>query len=154
MVLKLYGSAMSTSRVLVTLLEKELPYELILIDITKGEQKSEQYKKLQPFGKMPYPSGKKLIPEGDDKAYARFEEACSIEQSYFAAAAETIGTELIIKPMKDLGLPDEARVSQAKSDLDTVLAFYDKILSKQKYIAGDELTLADLFALWGGFEGR
>ena len=45
-----------------------------------------------------YPSGKKLIPEGDDKAYGRFEQACSIEQSYFAAAAEAIGTELVIRP--------------------------------------------------------
>jgi glutathione S-transferase len=53
MVLKLYGSAMSTSRVLVTILEKELPYELILVDISKGEHKSEEYKKLQPFGKVP-----------------------------------------------------------------------------------------------------
>ncbi|KAM3078139.1 Glutathione S-transferase hmp2 [Clarireedia jacksonii] len=172
MVLKLYGSAMSTSRVLVTILEKELPYELILVDISKGEQKSEEYKKLQPFGKVPvlddngflmfesraickylakkYSSGQKLIPEGDDEAYARFEQACSVEQSYFAAAAETIGTELIIKPMKGLGAPDEARVAQAESDLDAVLAFYDKILSKQKYIAGDELTLADLFHLPNG----
>lgn len=53
MVLKLYGSAMSTSRVLVTLLEMELPYEFILIDIAKGDQKSEEYVKLQPFGKVP-----------------------------------------------------------------------------------------------------
>lgn len=53
MVLKLYGSAMSTSRVLVTILEKELPYELVLVDIAKGEQKAEEYKKLQPFGKVP-----------------------------------------------------------------------------------------------------
>lgn len=53
MVLKLYGSAMSTSRVLVTILEKELPYEFILIDIAKGDQKSEEYRKLQPFGKVP-----------------------------------------------------------------------------------------------------
>lgn len=53
MVLKLYGSAMSTSRVLVTILEMELPYELILIDIAKGDQKTEHYKKLQPFGKVP-----------------------------------------------------------------------------------------------------
>lgn len=53
MVLKLYGSAMSTSRVLVTILEKELPYELILIDIAKGDQKTEHYKELQPFGKVP-----------------------------------------------------------------------------------------------------
>ena len=53
MVLKLYGSAMATSRVLVTILEMELPYELVLIDIAKGEQKGEDYKKLQPFGKVP-----------------------------------------------------------------------------------------------------
>lgn len=53
MVLKVYGSAMATSRVLVTLLEKELPYEFVLIDIAKGDQKSEEYKKLQPFGKVP-----------------------------------------------------------------------------------------------------
>lgn len=45
-----------------------------------------------------HPSGQKLIPEGDYKAYGRFEQACSVEQSYFAAAAETIGTELMIKP--------------------------------------------------------
>ncbi|GES56886.1 glutathione S-transferase [Aspergillus terreus] len=172
MVLKLYGSAMSTSRVLVTILEKELPYELILIDIAKGDQKTEDYKKLQPFGKVPvldddgfiifesraickylarkYPSGAKLIPEGDDESYGRFEQACSIEQSYFAAAAETIGTELMIKPMKGLGPPDEARVAQAEQDLEAVLAVYDKILASQKYLAGNELTLADLFHLPNG----
>ncbi|TGO47645.1 hypothetical protein BOTNAR_0513g00020 [Botryotinia narcissicola] len=96
MVLKLYGSAMSTSRVLVTIPEKELPYERIFVDIAKGEQKINDFKKLQHFGKVPYPSGKKLIPEDDGKAYARFEEACSIEQNHFVVAAETIGTEFII----------------------------------------------------------
>lgn len=44
---------MSTSRVLVTILEKELPYEFILIDIAKGDQQNAYYKKLQPFGKVP-----------------------------------------------------------------------------------------------------
>ncbi len=53
MVLKLYGSAMSTSRVLVTLIELNLPYELIPIDISKGEQKADSFLKLQPFGKVP-----------------------------------------------------------------------------------------------------
>ncbi|KAF7513051.1 Glutathione S-transferase hmp2 [Endocarpon pusillum] len=119
MVLKLYGSAMSFSRVLITILEKDLAYEHILIDIAKGDQKSEAYKKLQPFGKVPvleddrflifesraickyfvrkYTSGPKLIPEGDDKAYGLFEQACSVEHSYFAAASEIIGTKIIIK---------------------------------------------------------
>jgi glutathione S-transferase len=45
-----------------------------------------------------YKTEKKLMPDENAEAYARFEQACSIEQSYFAAAAETIGTELFIKP--------------------------------------------------------
>jgi len=45
-----------------------------------------------------YTSGTKLIPdEGDYKAYGLFEQACSVEQSYFAAASETLGTEVVIK---------------------------------------------------------
>ncbi|KAL8910260.1 MAG: hypothetical protein Q9171_004424 [Xanthocarpia ochracea] len=168
MVLKLHGSAMSFARVLVVILEKDLPYEHILVDIAKGDQKSEAYKKLQPFGKVPaleddgflifesraicnkYTSGPKLIPEGDDKAYGLFEQACSVEQSYFMAASEMIGTELIIKKLKGLGPPDEARVAQAGADLDQVFAYYDKVLARQSYLAGDELTLVDLFHLPNG----
>ena len=89
------------------------------------------------------------------------------------AASETIGTELVIKKyvsslpsrtffplcrvadrisnrMKSLGPPDEARVAQAEADLDEVFAYYDNVLAKQKYLAGDELTLVDLFHLPNG----
>lgn len=46
-----------------------------------------------------YSSGEDLLPNSKDHiACGRFEQACSVEQSYFAAAAETIGTELFIKP--------------------------------------------------------
>ena len=129
------------------------------------------------LGVRKYASGTKLIPavEGDNRAYGLFEQACSVEQSYFAAASETIGTELVIKKyvglfltfasllfswhssltgtlvrMKGLGPPDEARVAQAGADLDEVLAHYDTVLAKQRYLAGDELTLVDLFHLPNG----
>ncbi|KAL8807345.1 MAG: hypothetical protein Q9200_004704 [Gallowayella weberi] len=167
---------MSFSRVLVTILEMDLPYEHVLVDIAKGDQKTEAYKKLQPFGKVPaleddgffifesraickylarsgarkYTSKTRMMPDGDDKAFGLFEQGCSVEQSYFAAASETIGTELIIKKMKGLGPPDEARVSQAEADLDEIFAYYDKVLAQQKYLAGDELTLVDLFHLPNG----
>lgn len=45
-----------------------------------------------------YSRSRNLIPEGGSAVYGRFEQACSVEQSYFAAAAEAIGTELYIKP--------------------------------------------------------
>ncbi|KAK2612588.1 Glutathione S-transferase hmp2 [Conoideocrella luteorostrata] len=53
MFLELYGSAMATARGLVTILEKKLPYELIFVDIANGDLKSEDYLKMQPFGKVP-----------------------------------------------------------------------------------------------------
>lgn len=42
------------------------------------------------------------------------------------------------------------RVRQAEQDLDAVLAVYNDKLATQKYIAGNELTLADLFHLPNG----
>lgn len=51
---------------------------------------------------------------------------------------------------KGLGQPDAIRVAQAERDLETVLALYDRILAKQRYIAGNQLTLADLFHLPNG----
>ncbi|OJK01899.1 hypothetical protein ASPACDRAFT_1853938 [Aspergillus aculeatus ATCC 16872] len=142
MALKLYGSAMSIARVLVTLYEKPLPFEFIRVNIAQGEHITTENKKMQPFGKVPV-----LEDEEDYKAYGRFEQACTIEQSYFAAAAETLRTELVIERAKGLSPPDQARVRQAEADLDHVFAVYEEILGRQKYLAGDELTLADLFHL-------
>ena len=38
-------------------------------------------------------------------------------------------------------------MARAEHDLETVLAFYDDILAKQEFLAGDKITLADLFHL-------
>nr|POE62536.1 glutathione s-transferase hmp2 [Quercus suber] len=171
MVLNIYGSAMSFSRVLVVVLELQLPYEHIPVDIARGEQKSIAYLELQPFGKVPvldddgfimfesraicrylakkHYSGIKLIADDNDRAHGIFEQACSVEQSYFAAASETIGTELVINKKK--GLPtDHARVAQAEVDLDKVLNYYETVLNRQKYLAGNVLTLVDLYHLPNG----
>ncbi|KAL6721034.1 hypothetical protein ACLMJK_000134 [Lecanora helva] len=110
---------MSFSRALVVILEKNLPYEHVLIDIAKGDQKDEAYKKLQPFGKAPVL---------EDDGFFIFESRA-------------------ICKMKGVGLPDKARVAQAVNDLEEVFAYYDRVLSKQNYLAGDDLTLVDLFHL-------
>jgi glutathione S-transferase len=44
-----------------------------------------------------------------------------------------------------MGEPDEAQLAKHAAALDTTLAVYEGILSKTKYLAGDEVTLADLF---------
>lgn len=104
MLLKLYGMHQSTctQRVLTTLAEKGIEYELIIVNLFAGEQKEPSYLEKQPFGKVPvldddgfliYESraickylarkyaekGTKLIPaEGDLKAYGLFEQVGSL----------------------------------------------------------------------------
>ncbi|XVF71230.1 hypothetical protein PTKIN_Ptkin12aG0019500 [Pterospermum kingtungense] len=54
MVVKVYGPAYgSPKRVLVRLIEKEVEFEIVPIDLLKGEHKDPDYLKLQPFGTVP-----------------------------------------------------------------------------------------------------
>ncbi|CAN6707788.1 unnamed protein product [Malus baccata var. baccata] len=60
MVVKVYGPLYgSPKRVLVCLVEKEVDFETVSIDVLKGEHKHPDFLKLQPFGSVP------LIQDGD-----------------------------------------------------------------------------------------
>jgi len=48
------------------------------------------------------------------------------------------------------GEADETVVAKYVSQLDAALQVYDVILSKQKYLGGDEFTLADIYHLPSG----
>lgn len=55
-VVKVHGMYLSTCtrRVLTTLEELKVPYELVVVDLTKGAHKSPAYtEKYQPFGQIP-----------------------------------------------------------------------------------------------------
>ena len=56
MVLKLYGVYRSpwVRLVATILLEKQVPYELISVDLANGEQKSPEYLEKHPYGQIPY----------------------------------------------------------------------------------------------------
>jgi glutathione S-transferase len=55
MVLTLYGVPVSTctQRVTTVLLEKKVAFKFVEIDFPKGEHKSAEYLKKQPFGQIP-----------------------------------------------------------------------------------------------------
>ncbi|KAF7972943.1 hypothetical protein HWV62_16504 [Athelia sp. TMB] len=189
MVLTLYGSPISscTKRVAVVLKEKDIPFTFVSIDLAKGEQKSPDFLKKQPFGMVPcidddgfllyesraigrylaakYPSkGPALLPT-ELKAKALFEQAASVEVANFEPSAYGLALEKFFKKTF-FGLDaDEAKVSELTITLGAKLDAYEKILSKQKYVAGDvsdtllatklllnniseqEITLADLYHL-------
>ncbi|KIL62429.1 hypothetical protein M378DRAFT_128923 [Amanita muscaria Koide BX008] len=168
MVLKLVDYLESTGGqcVAMVLREKNVPYELVSLDFAKGEHKTPAYLDKQPFGEVPYidddgfvlyesraiaryiatkyaNQGTKLIPTGL-KEKAVFEQAVSTENANFDAFASALVTERHYKKLRGTQINEELAKSYENS-LAAKLDVYDKILSNQKYLAGDEITLADLF---------
>ncbi|KAL2813465.1 glutathione S-transferase [Aspergillus cavernicola] len=184
MVLKLHGFALSTctNRVRVALEEKGVKVEFIPVNLANGELKTELYlNNLHPFGKVPVlldtennvqifesraiaqyiavkyrGQGTELSPpETDLAAYALYQQAVSIEQSYFDPIVSQIAYEKVFKERKGHGPTDEARVETLLGQLDVALQGYERVLSKQPYLAGDNMTLADLYHLpYGTFIER
>ncbi|KZT04880.1 glutathione transferase [Laetiporus sulphureus 93-53] len=177
MVLKLHGSPMSTCtrRVAVVLKEKNVPYELVKVDLMKDEQKSAAFMANQPFGQVPYiveedgfqlfesraigryialkyaGQGNDVIPSPADlKRTALFEQAASIELTNFDPFASGLAFEKVFKPNKKLGQTEERVVSALLQQLNVKMDAYEAMLSKSKYLAGDDVTLADLFHLTYG----
>jgi glutathione S-transferase len=170
MVLKLYGNPLSTctQRVATVLHEKNVPFEIVSIDLSKGEHKRPEYLAKQPFGQVPYidddgfilyesrgisryistkyaNQGNKLVPT-DLKEYGLFEQAASTETYHFDVYASRAVFEGLFKARMGLQT-DEAALKSNLATLDAKLDVYEGILSKQKYLAGDEITLADIFHL-------
>ena len=123
--LKLYGNVLSTNtaRALTVLEELSIPYELVVVDIFKGEQHAPAFTAVQPFGQVPYLEdddgfkvfesraicrylalkyggvGLKLIPDPADlQRTALFEQGASIELSGFEPFAAPLGFEVLVKP--------------------------------------------------------
>ncbi|KAF7332913.1 Glutathione S-transferase [Mycena venus] len=166
-ILKIYGAkgATCTRRVATILHELKVPFELIEVDVMKGEHKTPEYLKKQPFGQIPYIDDDGFIlyesraicryiaakyPESgliptEPKANALFEQAASAELTNFEPSASKAGLELM---KRAAGWPSDQAVIDAQLPiLDKKLEAYDAILSKQRFVAGDTLTLADLFHL-------
>ncbi|KAJ7453770.1 glutathione S-transferase [Mycena latifolia] len=167
MVLKLYGHPFSTCtrRVATVLAELQLPFELVEVDLATGAHKSPAHLEKQPFGQIPYLDddgfivyetraigrylaakhpAKGLIPTGL-QANAIFEQAASAELTNFDPAASKLGWETVLKQMFIGAGPDKAVVDEQLAILDKKLDAYNVILGKNKYLAGNTLTLADLY---------
>ncbi|EJD00510.1 glutathione S-transferase [Fomitiporia mediterranea MF3/22] len=87
----------------------------------------------------------KLIPK-DPKENALFEQAASIENNDFYPSAAGLAAEKVFKPFNGAQGSDE-RAAEHISTLEKKLEGYERILGKQKYLAGNERTLADLLHL-------
>jgi len=155
----------STKRVIVGLIEKEIEYETVPVNVLAGESKTPDFLKLQPFGAVP------VIQDGD---YTLFESRAILR--YYAEKYDSQGTKLLGKTIEEkgtvnqwvdveannyhpplnnlvlhilfsslMGFPaDPKLIQESEENLGKVLDVYEERLSKSKYLAGDFFSLADL----------
>jgi glutathione S-transferase len=166
---ELHGFHLSTCTTRVALIAKErnIPYTYLPVDLAKGEQKQASYLEHHPFGQVPrvvfndgfelyesraicrylatLGSGPSLVPT-EPRALAKFEQAASVEYAQFDPVVATISYEKLFKTFSGKQT-NETLVTELIARLEIKLDGYEAILSKQKYLTGDEVTLADLFHL-------
>ncbi|KAI4366282.1 hypothetical protein MLD38_022176 [Melastoma candidum] len=165
---KVYGPPLSTavSRVLACLIEKDVQYQLLPINLSKGEHKSPDYLKIQPFGQVPAFQDEsitlfesraicryvceKYANKGNSGLYstnplvkASIEQWLEAEGQSYNPPSSVLVFQLAFAPMMKIK-QDERLIKQNEEKLGKVLDVYDKRLESSRFLAGDEFTLADL----------
>lgn len=75
---------------------------------------------------------------------ASIEQWLQAESQSFDGPSSELVFQLAFAPhLKDV-YPDERKIEENEKKIQTMLGVYDEILSKNRYLAGDEFTLADL----------
>ncbi|KAF8398817.1 hypothetical protein HHK36_014677 [Tetracentron sinense] len=172
MVVKVYGPirAACPQRVMVCLLEKDVEFDVIHVDLEDAEHKRPEFLTRQPFGQVP------VIEDGDFRLY----ESRAIIR-YFATKYADRGPNLLGRTLEERALVDQwleveahnyndlvytlvfqllilprmgehgdlALAHNCEQKLEKVLDVYEERLSKSKYLAGDSFTIADLSHLPG-----
>ncbi|KAI4762497.1 glutathione S-transferase III [Aureobasidium sp. EXF-3400] len=173
MTIRLHGSKLSTctQRVMLVLNELELPHEFVAVDMGKGEHKTLEFvRDLHPFGKLPafedgnlhlfesraickylvakYANSCSVLwPPEPPEDIAMFEQAASVEYSYFDTSISKLAYEKLFKQFFGRGEPDPAVVRGLEAQFGEVLDYYEKLLSRQPYVTGSNVSLVDLYHL-------
>lgn len=147
--------------------EKGAPYRLAAMSFGSGAHKQEPYLSLHPFGRLP------AIEHGDFKLYecqaiaryidrafdgpsltpadprqaARMDQVLNIVDCYVMPSISSgIAFNRVVKPKFGME-PDEAAVADALPMARTCVQALEAILGEQHYLAGEAVSLADLFAI-------
>jgi glutathione S-transferase len=149
----------------IVLAEKQLDYEMILVDLRKNEQHAPDFLALNPFHKVPvlvdeedgetrtviydstiideyledeYPEPP-LLPQGDSAGRARVRQLEDYADNAFTLAAGTY----LIEHAKQATDRDPDRLRRAKDEVDKAFALLERELAAgREYLAGD-FSVAD-----------
>jgi|ERR1712071_36815 len=168
MALKLYGLPMSTctTRVMISLHEKDVDFELVSVNLNAGEHKQPAFLAKNPFGQIPAledgdftvfesraitsyvaekfkDKGTDLLRHNNLKEAALVKVWQEVESQTYNPAISPIVFQHFLAPM--YGKPsDQAVIDASLVKLGAVLDVYEAKLSSTKYLAGDFFSMADL----------
>jgi glutathione S-transferase len=170
--IKLYDfkSSPNCQRVQIVLAEKNLPYEIVPIDLRAQQQKTPDYLKLNPYGKVP------VLTDGDTVLY----ESCIINEyleekypnppllpkdaaarakarilvDYGMAHFDGPYQKLRMELMKDAKEQNQQVIESAKAELKKLLQRLEAEIGDKPFLAGDfSLVDADLLPRFTRLEG-
>jgi glutathione S-transferase len=170
--IKLYDfkSSPNCQRVKVVLEEKKIPYETVNIDLRAGAQKTPEYLKINPYGKVP------AIVDGDTVLY----ESCIINEyldenypsprlmpanpaarakariliDFGLTQMDSVYTKLRMELTKDEKERNQETIKVAKEDIKKRLQRLEETLDDKDFLMGDfSLVDADLIPRFTRLEG-
>ena len=150
----------NSRRIWITLLEKELEFELVEVNLS-GEQFKPDFLAINPFHHIPvlvddgfniveslaildyleakYPTPAMLPDQAKELAIVRMVQLVTMNELW--AAVFSLAPQL-------LGLPggDSEKIKQAQQKVATVLTFFEQLLDERPYFGSQNLTLAQVTA--------
>jgi glutathione S-transferase len=165
MTIKIYGHpwSINTRKTLMTLAEKGVEAELVLVMIPTGEHKRPEHVARHPFGKVPvldhddfrlYETGAinrylartlpgpALLPE-DAAGAARVDQWISTADSYFVPHVHPLLVETLFRRFLG-GEPNAAVIAAGRENMQPALDVADRALAGTPFLAGAAFTVADI----------
>jgi glutathione S-transferase len=167
--IEIHGAGLSTCtrRLLFTSALLNLPIKLVEVDVMKGQHKTPEHLKYQPFGKIPYlkhgdfhfyesraicrylndvSETHALIPQ-DLQGKALFEQWASLEYGTFNDPIANICVAKVFYKFRPGGQEDPELAQKNHEKLKPALEILDQQLSQHPYICGENISLVDVWIL-------
>jgi glutathione S-transferase len=153
-------------KVLATAHQIGMPLELVIVDLTKREQRKPEYLELNPTGRTPtlvddgfalwessaimrYLADKRETPLFPKDARTRADIARwdSWHGQHWSRGVVPFLFENLVKKVMGIGEPDEKALAQAATIFQQEAAVLDKHLARHEWLTGDAMTLADFIVV-------
>ncbi len=165
--LKIYGADLSAvaNKVRVTANALDLDYEYVRVNIREGENRTEEYLKLHPAGKVPVIDDdgfilfesdaiikylaikqKSSLYPGDLQQRATIDQWIDFTTIHLGGAMGRVLFNRLFAPFAKVSV-DERSLADGLKFLDKFLPVIEGQLAKGTYLAGDEFSLADIVLL-------